>query len=269
MNSHVHRFYRKFTDEQAPIRLYHEVIGLHEAPHISWEELSKKAPSLPKGWYELSHLKAEDRIEFIRDFWLVTLPFLPHAHAFLEKFFARLDDIGIFLTQLRSDSSFESEIVYSLKDESCFYRGSPPCADREIEALKIKFEGKLPEDYLAFLKIHDGFSKHSDIGIVKSKHLFEVGEQFREEFDQFQPEMNWKGKAIDPADLIPFYESFGSSSYQCFFPLWTPSEQAGIVYCSPTENRISDVQERSNWQKNLAFPTYLDWLIFYLENLGA
>ncbi len=54
MNPHVLRFYRKFADEQAPLRLYQEVIGLNEALHLSWEDLSKKAASLPKGWYELA-----------------------------------------------------------------------------------------------------------------------------------------------------------------------------------------------------------------------
>jgi len=269
MNSHVQRFYRKYADEQAPIRLYHEVIGLHEAPRFSWEELSKKAPNLPRGWYELSLLNGEDRVEFIRDYWLSTLPFLPHAHAFLEKFFGHLDDVGIFLTQLRSDSSFETEIVYSLRDGSCFYHGSPPCNEAEIETLNVRFEGRLPEDYLAFVKIHDGFSKYNDTGIVKSKYLYEVCKQLREEFNQFHPEMSWSGKALDPADLIPFYESFGQPSYQCFLCLWTPSQQAGNVYCSPVENRISNVQERSSWKENLAFPTFLDWLIYYLENVGS
>lgn len=267
MNSHVHRFYRKFADEQAPIRLYHEVIGLNEAPRFSWDDLSKKAPSLPKGWYELSRLNTGDRVEFIRDYWLSTLPYLPHVHDFLEKFFSKLDDIGIYLTQLRFDSSFESEIVYSLKDGSCFYHGSPPCSEEEIKSLKIEFEEVLPEDFLAFLKIHDGFSKHSDTGIIKRKHLNTVRKQLLDEIKQLQREFTLQGKSVDPVDLIPFYESFGRPSYQCFFALWTPSEQAGNIYCSPAENTLSNIQDRNGWQENLAFPTFLDWLVFYLESI--
>jgi len=49
MNGHVNRFYRKFVDEVAPIRLYHEVIPLHDNPKLSWEEVSKKSEELPKG----------------------------------------------------------------------------------------------------------------------------------------------------------------------------------------------------------------------------
>jgi hypothetical protein len=266
MNSHVHRFYRKFADEQAPIRLYHEVISLHEAPRFSWEDLSEKAPSLPKGWYELAHLNTPDRIEFIRDYWLSTLPYLPHAHAFLEKFFNKLDDVGVYLTQLRFDSHFESEIVYSLKDGSCFYHGSPPCSKKEIAKLNVTFEELLPEDFLAFLQIHDGFSKHSDTGIIKTKDLNTLRKQLHDEIKQYHREFTLLKKSIDPIDLIPFYESFGQPSYQCFFALWTPSEQAGNVYCSPAENTLSDIQDRNSWQENLAFPTFLDWLIFYLES---
>ncbi|MBS0603606.1 MAG: SMI1/KNR4 family protein [Verrucomicrobia bacterium] len=267
MNSHVHRFYRKFADEQAPIRLYHEVIGLHESPRFSWEEMVEKAPSLPKGWYELSRLKPVDRVEFTRDFWLATLPFLPHAHAFIQKFFGQLDDVGVYLTQMRFDSPFECEIVYSLKDGSCFYHGAPPCPDEEIEQLKFEFQNVLPEDFLAFLKIHDGFSKHSDIGIIRTRHLREVRKQLCEELEQTAQEIISSGHPIDPADLIPFYESFGQPSYQCFFAGWTPLSQAGNVYYSSLEKVLSDIRDRNAWQENLAFPTFLDWLIFYLESI--
>ncbi len=265
MNSLVHRFYRKFADEQAPVRLYHEVIALHESHQLTWEDLSKKTPSLPKGWYELSRLNAGDRIEFVRGFWLSTLPYFPHAHPSLQKFFSRLDDIGVYLTQLSFDSPFECEIVYSLKDDSCFYRGPPPCSEEEIERLRMEFEEVLPEDFLAFLKIHDGFSKHIDTGIIKSKHLGTIHAQFRHEFKGGRITMD--GKVVDPSDLIPFYESFGQPNYQCFFTLWTPSQQAGNVYYSSVEKTLSNIEDRSSWQENLAFPTFLDWLIFYLESI--
>ncbi len=267
MNSHVHRFYRKFADEQAPIRLFHEVIGPHEVPQLSWEEIVGKAPLMPKGWYELSHLKPSDRIEFARDFWLSTLPFLPSGHAFFQKFFSKLDDVGIYLTQLRYDSAFESELVYSLKDGSCFYHGSPPCTEEEISQLKLDFQNLLPEDYLSFLKIHDGFSKHSDVGIIKTRYLKDVGKQLQEEMEQEASDFFSGGNRIDPIDLIPFYESFGSPSYQCFFAGWTPLNEAGNIYYSSSDQVISDIRDPAAWQENLAFPTFLNWLIFYLESV--
>lgn len=267
MNSHVHRFYRTFADEQAPIRLYHEVIALHDAPEISWDEVARKAPSLPKGWYELSRLPAADRIEFIRDFWVATLPYNPQVHEFIDSFFDQLDDIGVYLTQTFVDNPFEAELVYSLKDESCFYHGSPPCTEDEIEQIALEFDEVLPEDYLAFLKIHNGFSKHTDTGILKTKHLRDARRQLKDELEHYIQEIEVEVRVIDPADLIPFYESFGKPSYQCFFAAWTPNDEAGNVFYSLAEKSISDIRDKNKWQENLAFPTFLEWLVFYLEKI--
>lgn len=260
MNSHVHRFYRKFADEQAPIRLYHEVVTLHEEPRFSWEEISAKAPSLSRGWYELSQLPLNDRIEFTRDFWLTTLPYVPHVDRFLRTFFDQIDDVGVYLTQVRYDSAFESELVYSLGDESCFYHGAPPCSEKKIQGLQQEYEGNLPEDFLAFLKIHDGFSKHTDTGIIKTENMHEVRSQLITELQQLLLDIN-------PLDLIPFYESFGGPVYQCFLLSWMPEGEPGNVLYASHEKKISDFKDRNHWQQNLAFPTFLDWLIFYLEGV--
>src|ERR1700733_6444468 len=112
MNSHVRRFYRTYVDEETPVRFYHQVVPLHESPEMPWEEVKEKMPHLPKGWYELSRLEIDDRVDFVKDFWLSTLPFVSHIHAFLDIFFNRLDDVGVYLTQSRFDSSYECEIVY-------------------------------------------------------------------------------------------------------------------------------------------------------------
>ncbi|MBS0605687.1 MAG: SMI1/KNR4 family protein [Parachlamydiales bacterium] len=267
MNSHVRRFYRKFIDEDAPIRLYHEVIALHEAPRFSWEEISSKVPSLPKGWHELAYLQKQDRIEFSRDFWLSTVPFEPRFHEFFNQFFSALDDVGVYVTQLRFDSPFESEIVYSLRDGSCFFHGSPPCSDEEIAKLKQDFDGLIPEDFCAFLKIHDGFSKHTDTGLVKTKFLKALYDQLIVELREDRQDIVCKGKIIDPKSLIPFYESFGQPSYQCFFTEWHPGKEVGNVYYSTLEKVISDHTDRNASMENLAFPSFLDWLVFYLESI--
>jgi hypothetical protein len=262
MNSHVRRFYRKYIDEEVPVRFYHEVIALHEHPRMSWEETKSKAPSLPKGWYELALLAAEDRIEFTKEFWLSALPFISHVHAFLNGFFDRLDDIGVYLVQQQFDSPFECELVYSLRDDSSFFHGLPP-ADEKIEGLKIAFSDVLPNDYLAFLNIHDGFSKHSDTGIIRSSQLFSAYEKLQ---DRIQNEVIYSGKKmIEPRELIPFYESFGQPSFQCFYLGWTPMDSVGNIFYSMAEGKISDVQDPKCWDENMAFPTFLDWLIFYLQ----
>jgi|SRR5579862_209481 len=264
MNSHVRRFYRTFVDEETPVRFYHEVIALHENPQLQWEDIQQKMPSFPKGWHELAQLGLDDRLEFIQDFWLTTLPFVSHIHTFLNSFFNRLDDIGVYLTQSQFDSSFECEIVYSLRDDSSFFHGTPPSVEK-IEVLKGDFNDELPEDYLSFLKIHDSFSKHSDTGIIRSKEMRSVYDKLQE---KIQNEPIYSGKQlIDPKELIPFYESFGQPSFQCFYLGWTPMNSVGNVFYSMAEGRISDVHVQNSLTENLAFPSFLDWLIFYLEGI--
>lgn len=264
MNSHVRRFYRTFVDKEEPVQFYHKVIALHESPDMEWEEIREKMPSFPKGWHELSRLPSTDRIEFIRDFWLTTLPFVSHVHSFLNEFFNKLDDVGIYLTQSRFDSAYECEIVYSLSDDTTFFHGTPPSEGR-IEALRSAFDDVLPEDYLAFLKVHDGFSKHSDTGIIRSKNLRGVYDRLQE---KIQNEAIYCGaEVITPTELIPFYESFGQPSFQCFYLSFTPLGQPGNVYYSMAEGGISDVHDRNTWNQNLVFPSFLDWLIFYLEGI--
>lgn len=267
MNSHVHRFYRKFADEQEPLKLFHDVIALHEAPNLKWADASKIAPALPKGWHELCQLSSEDRIEFVRDFWLATLPFIPHIYTFLQDFFSCLDDVGVYLTQHRFDGDYEAEIVYSLRDGSTFYHGGPPCAEEVIEQVQLKFDRSLPSDYLCFLKVHDGFTKNTDTGLIRSKHLRGVYEQLLKDIES--QEIVVRGRPIDPKGLIPFYESFGKPSYQCFYTGWIPVDGAGNVYFSIPEKTVSDFMDRECLQEKLAFPSFLDWLIIYLESVGV
>src|ERR1700733_8489929 len=109
-----------------PIRFYHEVVALHESPQMEWGEIQNKVPNLPKGWYELALLLPEDRLEFIKEFWLSSIPFVSHIHSGLDAFFNRLDDVGVYIIQSQFDSPFECEIAYSLRDDSSFFHGSPP-----------------------------------------------------------------------------------------------------------------------------------------------
>lgn len=261
MNSQVRRYYRKFDDEEIPLRLFYDVISLHETPELSWEGFKERAPDLPRGWYELASLSSADRVNFAKEFWMETLPYVPHIHVFLEKFFAQLDDVGVFLTQVHFDSVYQSEIVYSLRDGSCFFHGCPPAIEDAINALRRKFQESLPEDYLAFLRIHDGFSKHMDVGIIPSKDL-----SFLSPDKTLLPPSQ---TTVNPRDLILFYESFNEKCYQCFYEGWTPNGEIGNVCYSGLEGGISDTRNKEKWGDQLAFPTFLDWLIFYLEGVGT
>lgn len=143
MNSLVRNFFAG-KEEIA----FKEVIFLSEEPGAQWEEISKKAPDLPRGWFELSRVSAQDRIDFTRDFWLDRIPYHPSAHPAFFEFFEQLDDVGVVLSRRKDGVPFVSELVYSLADNSTFFRGRPPCKDREIEELKNEIEERLPQDFL-------------------------------------------------------------------------------------------------------------------------
>lgn len=269
MNSHVHKYYRKSKGDEPLRRHFHEVIPLHEEKKLSWEEAQQKVRSLPRGWYELSHLCSLDRIEFVRDFWLSTLPFVPHVNRFFHEFFHSLDDIGVFILQWREGLSYECEMVYSLKDGSCFYQGMSPADEKEIMLLNDQFGGHLPKDFLQFLQIHSGFSKHTDTGIFRAQDMPRIHRRFVQDALDQNLLIKCRGQVIDPSDLIPFYESFGLRAYQCFLKEWYPELEMGNVYFSFRDKMISDFQDPNALSDTLAFSSFLDWLIFYLETIGG
>ena len=75
MDKHVKEFFCEYSDE-SPHGNFHRVIALQERVDTVWEQAIDLAPSLCRGWYELSKLPKEDRLEFTREFWLKKLPYL-------------------------------------------------------------------------------------------------------------------------------------------------------------------------------------------------
>jgi len=234
---------------------FHDVISLHDQKGLTWEKAKEKAPTLPKGWWELSHLDEGVKLEFIRDFWFNALPYLPHIYRFLDTFFAGVKELGTYLVQRCEKGPFEVFLAYSLKDR--FFLGRPPLLEKEIEAFKRTVDFPLPEDFLNFFRIHNGFSKGADTGIISSYALNEE----LEHFIRGQEGLHLGDKVVDPGLLLPFYRSFGLDIYQCFYKDWYPDGEVGNVLCSLSDKTIS------SWKKEetLAFPTFLDWLVFYLE----
>jgi hypothetical protein len=41
----------------------------------------------------------------------------------------------------------------------------------------------------------------------------------------------------------------------------------GNLYCSGIEHKLSNYLNGDLWKENLAFPTFLDWLLFYLKEV--
>jgi len=268
MDYHVKEYYRQSSDE-TPHGNFHAVIALHENPNLSWKSLKDKVPDLSRGWFELAHLSAKDRIEFTRDFWLSKLPYSPNLNDFLYRFFSTLDDIGVFITQKKFEDPYDTHLVYSIKNNSGFFRGAPPISEKHLLILQKSFSDfMLPSDYLAFMQIHDGFRKATDCtGITRSTDMLEVYKRLQYLIQQHEPIMTSRGATVDPKTLIPFYESFGMPFYQCFWAEWYPKEEMGNVYYSGETNTIADAYSGGASSEVLAFPTFVDWLIFYLESI--
>lgn len=268
MDNHIKEYFRQSSDN-APHGNFHSVISLHEAPDISWKAISQKVPKLCRGWFELVHLSSKDRIEFTHDFWLSKFPYRAGMDAFFDKFFNSLDDIGLFLTQKKFDDPYDATLIYSLKNDNGFFRGSLPIEENNLTALQKSFSNvMLPADYLAFLRIHDGFSKATDCtGVTPSSQMTESYRNFQQMLQQQDPILTSIGSVVNPATLIPFYESFGMPFYQCFWAEWYPEQEMGNVYYSGEAKTISDIFSAQTGPENMAFPTFVDWLIFYLERV--
>lgn len=263
MNSLVRSFFAG-KEEVA----FKEVIFLSEETNATWEEISKKAPDLPRGWFELSRVSARDRIDFTRDFWLDRMPYHPSAHPAFFEFFEQLDDVAVVLFRMKEDEPFISELVYSLADDSTFFRGRPPCKEGDIHELRNEIEVTLPLDYLSFVRIHDGFGKLSEMGLLEVEELAHGRRRVMDLLIQTDKRVKSGGVDVDPGALIPFYETLGLSSFQCFYTDWYPGSEMGNVYLSGIDYTLSDVSDKKAWVENLAFPSFSEWLAYYLQGMN-
>ena len=254
-----------------PNKHFYRVISLHEATDLDWDQIAQTLPLLPRGWFELASLPLEDRIEFTHQYWLSKLPFVDTKNQYLEcrlnDFFKKIDEIGIYATQIKQEGSFEIHMVYSLKEEGGFFQGFPPASDETLKILQKRFgDIHFPSDYLAFLQIHDGFSKYTDTGMIKSRDMAPIYQKLQHLLAEeilVQP----NGEMIDPEHLIPFYESFDLYNYQCFYTDWHPNFEMGNVCFSEHDRSISNFVGYHNHEASLAFPSFLEWLMFYLEDM--
>lgn len=265
MDSHVKEHFRQYSEE-TPSAHFHKVISLHDDNRYQWGDIHRMVPKMCKGWFELSKLKPSDRIEFIREFWNSKLKYRPDLTKSLNDFFSLLDDIGIFITQQRFDDPYDAQLVYSLKGDSGYYHGLIPATEDDIRSLQKMFpEYTFPLDYLAFMQIHNGFSKGTDTGIIPTYQMWGSYQQFQSALALEDAITTLSGEIVDSNNLIPFYESFGMPFYQCFWASWYPQEEMGNVYYSGLTKKIPDVKDIILGEESMAFPTFIDWLMFYLE----
>lgn len=269
MDTHIKDFFSQPRDD-TPKGNFYKVISLNNEAKQDWNSLLKQVPNIPRGWYELTQLSIEDRIEFTRDFWLTKLPYHPNLDEFLNRFFGSLDDILIFIIQKKFDDPLEAQMVYSLKENKGFFRGAPPATEKEILSMITAFPGIIfPEDYLAFLQINNGFCKTTDCtGITSSTLMRKSYDRFLETLSKENAITTNKGTPVDPTQLIPFYESFGMPFFQCFWADWYPGQEMGNVYYSGLTKSIIEAGPAGTKDTSIdsmSFPTFNDWLMFYME----
>lgn len=244
---------------------FHQVIALHEEKNLKWEDISRIVPILPRGWFELSTLSKEDRIDFTLQYWLSKLTFATSKGIFLEErlinFFENMQDIGIYVTQDHKMAAFDVHMIYSLKEEIAYFHGCPPASVDTCAILAKQFETiHFPKDYLGFLEIHDGFSKYFDRGLIKTKEMAKTYLKFQD--DQFDETLLLPtGQPVDLSTLIPFYESEVLHGYRCFYADFVPELEMGNIYLSQLHNqngyRIFD--------DGPVYPTFISWFLDYLE----
>lgn len=269
MDQHVKDYYKESSDKQANGH-FHRVISLHENPSITQDEITERIPNFHKGWFELAHFSSKDRIDFMHDFWVLKIPFHLKFTPFIDKFFLGLDDIGIYLTQKKYEDPFEAHMVYSLKGDQGFFKGLSPATEQEISNLQNAFPNVLfPSDFLAFLNIHNGFSKATDTGIIPIQNIENCYANIQKQFSANELCTSSSHEVVDTKKLIPFYESFGMPYYQCFWEDWYPENEMGNVYYSAVNKTISNVKCSDPASDTMAFSTFTEWLMFYLESMES
>ena len=156
-------------------------------------------------------------------------------------------------------------LTYSMKESKTFFLGGPPLLDQEIEGAIGRLDFSFPQDFRQFFRIHNGFFKGGDTGIFSIGVLLEEAERF---ISLEQP-LKMGNQTISSASLLPFYRSFGLDVYQCFYQDWYPDGGVGNVLCSLGEGTISDYCTKDKERESLAFPSFIEWLMFYMEDVDV
>jgi hypothetical protein len=263
MNSQIREFFR--TDKtQEPH--FQEVRFLQEETEASWDEVSKSG--IPRGWFELSRVSVADRVDFTREFWLGRLPYHPVATKGIEEFFNRLDDIGVVLTRQTREEPWRGELIYSLGDNSSFFRGLAPASEKMILSETRRLGRDLPRDFRAFLHVHDGFGKLTELGLLPVEQMEEARRNLIDRIVRSDKLLRAGETVVDPHSLYPFYQEYDGSG-QCFISEWYPGSEMGNVYFSGIDYILSDTTDRKAWSEHLAYPTFLEWLSGFLSGMNV
>jgi len=124
-------------------------------------------PSVPYyyEYYQISQLPMNIRKEFLLDFWFNALPSSAHVRAMVEKFFAEVEEVEVDFSQ-----KLPKLIYHTTQGNSC-YEGFPPLKNNELDSLVKEIEFQLPDDFLKFFRVHNGFKKRGVGELVHSNTL--------------------------------------------------------------------------------------------------
>lgn len=261
MNLLVKKYYQVGQDPSLE-----DVIFLSQKNNYSWDEISQKIPDLPKSWYELSRVHPLERIEFVKLLWQDLLPFHPKFSSYIERFFEKLDDIAIVIA--KRGGEYFPEMVYSFSDHSTFFVGKPPATFDDIRYFISQLGFALPKDFLSFLILHNGFGRLSSNGILSIDDVHLERQRVRKILMGNNFIIDHRGGVVNPQSLIPFYVDSGLNSFQCFYVDWSPLDEIGNVYLSGLNNAISDISKSFDLSEELAFATFFEWFIQFLEGMS-
>lgn len=264
MNTQIHGFFRVDGLNEPH---FQAVRFLTEELELDWAEAEKMG--VPRGWYELSRISLENRIEFLKDFWLKNSTFHLKATAKIVAFFEKLDDVVILVCRQTIEDPWRAEIVYSVSDGATFFRGLPPASDQEILKCKKELELDLPQDFWRFAKVHNGFGRLSELGLLPIEELAGTRSRLIRSILESEIPLRMGDVKVDAYSLFPFYEEFGMGCFQCFNGQWYPESEMGNVHFSGIDYTLSDTLERREWAENLAFPTFVEWLAAFLEGITS
>ena len=95
----------------------------------------------------------------------------------------------------------------------------------------------------------------------------ELYDRFQEMVAKFDVLKTPRGAEVDPKQLIPFYESFGMPYLSMFLGGMVSGRGNGqcLLFRSDPNDLLRPGREPS--PENMAFPTFIDWLKFYLERI--
>lgn len=264
MNNQARVYFRVDPEKEGS---FQAVRFLSEEPDLTWSEAEKLG--VPRAWFELSRIPVDDRLDFIQQLWLEHLPFHPLATPVIEDFFQRLDDAVILVARKNEEDPWRTEIVYSMADNSTFFRGLTPANERDIDLTKKMVESDLPAEYWSFMRLHNGFGRLSELGMLALDDLEIARKHLIDAVEKRGKPLRMGDIWLDPRALFPFYEEYGLSSFQCFNAEWYPSGEMGNVHFSGIDYTLSDTLEKKEWAENLAFPTFVEWLAAFLQGMNS